>query len=513
MSINNLSNDSELSIEKAYELADKARNKYLRKRFNTKDDIISYDDPKKYRIVKKFIQDRGLILYGGISINSSLPREDKIYKPNAIPDYDMYSPDPWNDAVELVNRLNEAGYEYSEVRGAIHKGTYKVFSNMWPVADITYFPKDDFDKIKTKTKNGMKMIGNSQIQADAFKQLSNLNELHRWEKVYKRQKLFEKWNQPSFRKYECSKDFFIDENTKIPEEILEILEKTQKFIKRKKLLYSGPVAYNTYIEIGGGTQRLLADHFNVLSENANTDATELLKYLDENMDIDNNLFNINIHYQPAKPVNNVSYIITIRNHIICSITQLTNCVGYKYLKGKYVAGIDYIKWLWYSDLAFAEGKDASRLKCQLKYLTEIQNKYYKTKRISDIDNSPFQRLNKNCKGPLEEGLKVTLLNRWVDRVEKRGNIKQIKPTTDNIVLNNVKGLTIRIFPKEEDICINKSKDDCKYPCNWNDDNKKCYSVPFIYRVGEPPLEEYPFDDNSIPSYDGSLYPQYGVNNS
>ena len=121
-------------------------------------DIVSADDSSKYPIVKDFIVKKGLKLYGGAAINMYLPAEEKIYEDGVIPDYDMYSPTPWKDAVELANIMYNKGYKYTEVRSGIHKGTYKVFSNFWPVADITYMEKSMFNKLSARKFKGMKVV-------------------------------------------------------------------------------------------------------------------------------------------------------------------------------------------------------------------------------------------------------------------------------------------------------------------------------------------------------------------
>ena len=423
----------------------------------------------------------------------------------------MFSIDPWNHAVELANRLYKAGYEYSEVRGGIHKGTYKVFANMWPVADITYLPKDEFDKLKTKKHNGINIISEPKVMADILRQLTSVNDVYRWDKVYTREKLYKKWNQPLGKKFSCNEDIFMGGKKEIPMEYLTLLEKCRNFIDSKKLLYYGSLAYNIYVSIGGGTQRLLVDQYEVMSENAKEDIDKLFDLLvkegvkSELINIRS--LNIDVRHQTSRAGNNSSYIISYASKPICTITQLTNCIGYKYLNNKYIVGVDFIKWMLYTDLAFANSKDSTILKCKIKYLLEIQNNYYKSKNIDELENSPFQRLIINCKGPLDEGIKVNFLNKYIDRVEGRREAKVIKPQKDNIILKNVKGSTIRIFPKtiKNNEC-NKSKEDCKYPCNWNNDRNKCYPIPEgIYRVGDPVIESIDEISN-----DKDLYPSYGI---
>ena len=84
-------NDCELAILRA--AVDKAEERQGRKTANSPEikNIIS--------IVENFLRKKQLICYGGISINSILPKQDQFYnKDLEIPDYYFYSFDALNDA-------------------------------------------------------------------------------------------------------------------------------------------------------------------------------------------------------------------------------------------------------------------------------------------------------------------------------------------------------------------------------------------------------------------------------
>ena len=90
-------------------------------------------------IVEQFIRDKKLICYGGTAINNILPAEDQFYdKEVDIPDYDFFSVNAVEHAKELANIYLSKGYTDVEAKSGVHKGTYKVFVNFIPVADITY---------------------------------------------------------------------------------------------------------------------------------------------------------------------------------------------------------------------------------------------------------------------------------------------------------------------------------------------------------------------------------------
>ena len=93
---------------------------------------------KMIQIVEVFLRDKKCICYGGTAINNILPKSVQFYDRDIeIPDYDFFSPDALNHAKELANRFFTAGYKDVEAKSGIHVGTYKVFVNFIPMADIT----------------------------------------------------------------------------------------------------------------------------------------------------------------------------------------------------------------------------------------------------------------------------------------------------------------------------------------------------------------------------------------
>ena len=93
-------------------------------------------------IVEQFIKKKGLVPYGGIAINNILPKDDQFYdEETEIPDYDFFSPNAMDDAKELAGIYHSKGYDNVEAKAGQHFGTYKVFVQFIPVADITSIPK------------------------------------------------------------------------------------------------------------------------------------------------------------------------------------------------------------------------------------------------------------------------------------------------------------------------------------------------------------------------------------
>jgi len=147
-------------------------------------------------IVEKFLRDKKRICYGGTAINNILPLKDQFYdKKVELPDYDFYSPDPMKDAKELADIYYKQGFEEVEAKAGMHPGTFKVFVNYMPVADITYLIDDIYTNIKKRAIiiDGIYYTPANYLRMSMYLELSRPNgDVSRWEKVLKRLSLLNK---------------------------------------------------------------------------------------------------------------------------------------------------------------------------------------------------------------------------------------------------------------------------------------------------------------------------------
>lgn len=144
-------------------------------------------------IVVKFIKDNDFICYGGSAINALLPDYKKIYDDDIdIPDYDFFSSNAMTDAKKLAKIYSDEGYENVEAKSAMNLGTYKVFVNFIPIADITQMDKNIFDNLHKKSKiiKGIRYSPIKFLKMGLYLELSRpLGDISRWEKVYSRLEL------------------------------------------------------------------------------------------------------------------------------------------------------------------------------------------------------------------------------------------------------------------------------------------------------------------------------------
>ena len=156
-----------------------------------KQSIANSEEVKKMiEIVEEFLKDTKCICYGGTAINNILPTEAQFYnRDTEIPDYDFYSPKPLDHAKQLADIFFEAGYTDVEAKAGVHAGTFKVFVNFIPMADITELHPILFDNI---SKDAIEMDGllycpANFLRMNMFIELSRPDgDVSRWEKVLKR---------------------------------------------------------------------------------------------------------------------------------------------------------------------------------------------------------------------------------------------------------------------------------------------------------------------------------------
>jgi hypothetical protein len=157
---------------------------------NKKDNYIS---DRLLNIVEQFMINHKLICYGGTAINNILPHEKQFYDYNVdIPDYDFFSPNALEHAKELCNIYSKENVYHVEGKNAFFFGTYKVFVNFVPIADITQIHPDFYDYLLKNAISVNKILYTpaSFLRMSLHQELARpLGDVSRWEKIYNRMKL------------------------------------------------------------------------------------------------------------------------------------------------------------------------------------------------------------------------------------------------------------------------------------------------------------------------------------
>ena len=255
-------------------------------------DMADNEDVRKIlRILEDFIIEKKVLLYGGTAINNILPKYAQFYdRTTEIPDYDFYSPDALIHAKELADIYYKKGYIEVEAKSGIHFGTFKVYVNFIPVADITQMHQQLY---KTLMKDSiiiskMHYAPPDYLRMSMYLELSRpAGDLTRWEKVLKRLNLLNKY-YPLKVKNEGIEDDKIDFHTSIIENSSrndELYIQTRNCFIDQGVVFFGGYASSLYSQYMPEEQRKKLKKYpdyDVLSTEPKECATILKEYLHRN---------------------------------------------------------------------------------------------------------------------------------------------------------------------------------------------------------------------------------------
>jgi hypothetical protein len=336
---------------------------------------------KIFSIVEKFLHTKQLIAYGGIAINAILPKENKIYNLDIeLPDYDFFSPNAMDDAIELADIYFKQGFDEVEAKPGMHFGTYKVFVNFLPVADITYLHKDIFLALKREAILVDKILYTppNYLRMSMYLELSRPSgDVSRWEKVFKRLILVNK-HYP-LTGIECNKVKFQRNMTnKYKDQSSQIFEITKDAFIDQDVVFFGGYAlslYSRYMDDEFKNKINITDipDFDVLSEDPEMTAKILQTRLS-----DNGFKNVNIiKKDKIGEIIAEHYMINIGKDTIAFIYKPLACHSYNIisLRGNKikVATIDtmlsfYLAFI-YSNRSYY---DVNRILCMAHFLFKVQ---------------------------------------------------------------------------------------------------------------------------------------------
>ena len=202
----------------------------IEKKRNIINDILTFLKQKKRKI------------YGGYALNELLllnNSPETIYEDGSVNDIDFYTTDPINDIIDICDILQKK--KYGNVKGteAIHKETFSVFVDNELYCDISYVPKNIYNKMPFKERNGLYIIHPHFMWIDQLRVLTDpINSWFRIKKVYTRFFLLQKYfNLPTnLASIEIDKN---DEDTNV------ILHDINEFLVNKESTITiGFYAYN-----------------------------------------------------------------------------------------------------------------------------------------------------------------------------------------------------------------------------------------------------------------------------
>jgi hypothetical protein len=344
--------------------------------------IVNSEDIKNIiRIVEDFIRLKNLICYGGTAINNILPEEDQFYnKEVEVPDYDFFSMDALEDAKELADVYYKHGFADVEAKAGQHHGTYKVYVNYIPVADITFLHKEIFNSVRKDAiiVDGILYTPPNYLRMSMYLELSRpAGDISRWEKVMKRLALLNK-HYP-ITDIKCHDiEFQRDMDNKIDED--RIYENARNTLINQGVVFFGGYAIALYSEYMPKKLRRkfekVAD-FDVIANNPEVTAKIVKERLN---DIGINKVKI-VKHEPVGEIIPIHYevivgkdsIAFIYKPIACHSYNVININGQKVKIGTVDTMLSFYLAFLYTDRPYYN-YFLDRIICMSKFLFEVQQK-------------------------------------------------------------------------------------------------------------------------------------------
>ena len=375
------------------------------------------------KILENFLVRKKCICYGGTAINNILPKYAQFYNRDIeIPDYDFFSNNALDDAKELADIYYAAGYKEVEAKAGVHHGTFKVFVNFIPVADITYLDDEIYKALQKEVivRAGIRYAPPNYLRMSMYLELSRpQGDVSRWEKVFKRLTLLNK-HYPLKPDTQCNTiDFQREMHEESPNnEHLYFLTR-DALIEQGVIFFGGygSVLYSDYITDKKRKYIQQIPDFDVLSEDPETTALILTERLG-----DSGFKNIKTVNHPA-----IGELIPERVEVlvekdtIAFIFRPIACHSYNTIKiGEKeinVATIDtilsfYLAFI-YTDKPYF---DKERILCMAQFLFEVEEK----NRLRQT--GLLKRFTMNCYGKQEtlETIRALKTEMYKKLADKRG---------------------------------------------------------------------------------------------
>lgn len=373
-------------------------------------------------IVENFLVRKKLVCYGGTAINNILPKYAQFYnKDLEIPDYDFYSPNALDDAIELADIYYKAGYLDVEAKSGVHHGTFKVFVNFIPVADITFLERSLYSQISKEAIviAGINYSPPNLLRMNMFLELSRPDgDVSRWEKVLKRLTILNKF-YPLKPDADCETIDFqrkMDTNMEDSERLYYTIR--DSFVSQSVVFFGGYAVslYSKYMKEDEEKIAKKIPDFDVLSE----DIQKCALILKENLHREG-FKNVKIIKHKAIGELIPKHIqINVNGEIMAFIYEPIACHSYNTIsideKEINVATIDTILTFYlaftYANLPYY---DKNRLLCMAKFLFDVEQK----NRLEQ--KGLLKRFSLNCYGkqPSMEDLRSEKAKMYKELINKK----------------------------------------------------------------------------------------------
>jgi hypothetical protein len=410
-----------------------------------KKDLVNNSDISKIiEIVETFLKNKKLVCYGGTAINNILPKDAQFYNYDLeIPDYDFFSPNALYDAKELADIYFNNGYTDVEAKAGVHMGTFKVFVNFIPIADITFMNQEIYNNIFEESIeiSGIHYAPPNYLRMAVYLELSRpLGDVSRWEKVMKRLNLLNHYYPLAVKNCD-SIDFQrkLDKNDTDSERMYLIVRDS---LIDQGIVFFGGYAISLYAQYMPKEQQYLLKKipdFDVLSEDYEKTAIIIKEILSSN-----GFKNIEIiKHEAIGEIIPENIQILVDDDTIAFIYKPIACHSYNiiHIHGKdiKIASIDTIL-TFYLSFTYANFYNfyKDRLLCMAKFLFDVELKNRLEQR------GLLKRFSVNCYGKQDsiENIRGTKAQKYKELADKKNTEEYemwfLKYTPSNNKLNKNK---------------------------------------------------------------------------
>jgi hypothetical protein len=244
----------------------------LAERLTEAKDRAQVGDPKVTElldVVRQFVQDHCLVLYGGTALNETLCNELQFYDASKdFADYDFFSNRAAEHAQELAMLFYEqCGFREVNARPGMHAGTYKVFVDQLPIADITQMDARLFERLKRNAQPvrigifQLLLPSTEWLRVDLYLEFMKSKDTpDRWKKVFSRLQLINAY-EDALRKERglppaChDPDYVRMTTTDAPRRspvVEQLLRSVDAFAKERRQPILGGTASNVWLQKANG---------------------------------------------------------------------------------------------------------------------------------------------------------------------------------------------------------------------------------------------------------------------
>lgn len=385
-----------------------------------------------FNITREFINKKNLLVYGGLALNSVLPKNKRFYSKDEIPDYDFFSPEAIKHGKELANIYMHKGYSHIELKPGLHSGTYKLYVNFISIADITNIPRQLYTRMKLISQEERDMILKNNPELDLHiapiyflkmalhLELSRPNGfIDRWTKVYNRMVLFYKTYPLLYQQCNSSyKNVFVKESDTV---YLELIKQLTEYLQLNIYPVFGSEVFKIYLRESGYNvpDNYILDKdmtaFDIISDNFDKTTKDISTFMSKFYE---NKRSITI--EKHSPLYNseiipAHFIIKHEDRAIITVYDSKACYAFKEIHGLKICTIDtclsfMYGWLLSSRTYYNENK----IKCMINILLNLQKKQYHKNKLF----SPFELKCYGYQLQLEDLKKKKLYNKESFKIYK-----------------------------------------------------------------------------------------------